>query len=130
MTKLEKIQYWVKIVDYDFKSANVMMKNNRYLYVGFMCHQSIEKILKALFTKIRNDTPPFTHNLLLLALECGITDKMDEETISFLKEILPLNIQTRYPTYKDNIYKKLNKNKASEILTKTKEFIDWIKSML
>lgn len=33
--------------DYDYDTAIAMMQTRRYLYVGFMCHQTIEKALKA-----------------------------------------------------------------------------------
>ena len=39
----------------------------------------------------------------------------------FIKELQPLNIQARYPAYKEMIYKKLKKAKAQEILKNTKE---------
>jgi len=38
----EKVRYWVELSDYDFDTAIAMLKTGRYLYVGFMCHQSIE----------------------------------------------------------------------------------------
>ncbi len=43
----DRIQYWVEMSDYDFETAKAMLETKRYLYVGFMCHQVIEKILKA-----------------------------------------------------------------------------------
>jgi len=42
-----KVTYWVELSDYDMKTAEAMLKSERYLYVGFMAHQAIEKILKA-----------------------------------------------------------------------------------
>lgn len=35
--------YWIEIAKYDLETAEAMLKSKRYLYVGFMCHQSIEK---------------------------------------------------------------------------------------
>ena len=43
----DKVTYWTDLSDYDFDTAEAMLVSGRYLYVGFMCHQSIEKILKA-----------------------------------------------------------------------------------
>lgn len=43
--------------DYDFDTAQAMLETKRYLYVGFMCHQVIEKILKAYWT-IKLEEPP------------------------------------------------------------------------
>ncbi len=42
-----KIKYWIDLSDYDLDTAEAMLQSKRYLYVGFMCHQSIEKSFKA-----------------------------------------------------------------------------------
>ena len=43
----ERIEYWLELADYDLQTAKVMLTGERYLYVGFMCHQTIEKAIKA-----------------------------------------------------------------------------------
>ena len=42
----KKISYWVELSDYDIGTAEALLESGRYLYVGFMAHQAIEKILK------------------------------------------------------------------------------------
>ncbi len=42
-------EYWSDLSQYDLETAQAMLETNRLLYVGFMCHQSVEKILKAYF---------------------------------------------------------------------------------
>ena len=128
--KKDKIKYWVDLSDYDFKTAEAMMKTGRLLYVGFMCHQSIEKILKAYFTAKKNETPPFTHSLSYLAKNAGIMELFSEEQIDFIDVLEPLNIQARYPSHKEKLMKSLTKEKCKEILTKTKELQSWIKKKL
>jgi HEPN domain-containing protein len=64
MDKSEKVKYWIDISDYDMETAKTMLDGKRYLYVGFMCHQAVEKILKAYFTAIIQQTPPFVHKTL------------------------------------------------------------------
>jgi len=39
----DKAKYWIDIADYDIETAKAMLVSKRYLYVGFMCHQAIEK---------------------------------------------------------------------------------------
>ncbi len=63
----EKIKYWIDLSDYDMETAIAMLKSKRYLYVGFMCHQTIEKIFKAYFTYLQNDVAPFSHSLSYIA---------------------------------------------------------------
>lgn len=38
-----KVTYWIEMSDYDLETADAMLLTGRYLYVGFMCHQTIEK---------------------------------------------------------------------------------------
>ena len=45
----DKVNYWVELSDYDYDTAIAMQQSSRYLYVGFLCHQTIEKILKKIF---------------------------------------------------------------------------------
>ncbi|MGL5563747.1 MAG: HEPN domain-containing protein, partial [Tannerellaceae bacterium] len=59
----DKIRYWVEMSNYDLETAEAMLKTGRYLYVGFMCHQSIEKILKAYWTAHVDGTPLKIHSL-------------------------------------------------------------------
>lgn len=39
-----RIKYWAELSDYDLETANAMLVSKRWLYVGFMCHQTIEKM--------------------------------------------------------------------------------------
>ena len=48
----EKIKYWTDLSDYDLETAEALFLTKRYLYVGFMCHQTIEKIFKAYISKL------------------------------------------------------------------------------
>jgi len=105
MTINEKVKYWTDIANYDLETAEAMLISKRYLYVGFMCHQAVEKILKAYFTKAKEDTPPFIHNLKSLANKSDIYQKFTEEQKDLIDELIPLNIEARYPTYKEKLLK-------------------------
>lgn len=41
----DKVRYWIELSDYDLETAQAMLETSRFLYVGFMCHQVIEKAL-------------------------------------------------------------------------------------
>ena len=43
----DKVAYWIDIADYDMDTAETLYSGGRWLYVAFMCHQVIEKTLKA-----------------------------------------------------------------------------------
>ena len=127
---IDKITYWTELSDYDVETAEVMLKNKRYLYVGFMCHQSIEKIFKAYFVRLKNETAPYTHALSYLAKKGEFYDLFSEEQRDFIDMLEPLNIETRYPSYKERLLRSLTDAKCTEILNNTKQLQQWIKQKL
>lgn len=44
----QSFMYWFDMAEYDLATARAMLATKRFLYVGFMCHQVIEKSLKAI----------------------------------------------------------------------------------
>jgi HEPN domain-containing protein len=125
-----KVTYWIELSDYDMKTASVMLNGERFLYVGFMVHQSIEKILKAYYIMKYNETPPFSHRLSLLAKRASIYEFLSEEEKDFMDLIEPLNIEARYPSNKELLIKSLTENRCQDILKKAEEFQVWIKQKL
>jgi HEPN domain-containing protein len=126
----DKVQYWIEISDYDLETAEAMLRSKRYLYVGFMCHQAIEKVFKAYYTSIKSETAPFSHSLSYLAKKGDFYESFSEEQKDFIDQIEPLNIEARYPSHKERLLKSLTEKKCSEILKKTKELQIWIKEKL
>jgi HEPN domain-containing protein len=125
---MDKFQYWIDLAEYDIETAKVMLQSGRYLYVGFMCHQTIEKMLKAYYVKTKNEQPPRTHNLRILANNSGIHLEMSEFQLDFLNLLEPLNIEARYPTDKERIMRSLNQDRCAKIVGETMEMMKWIKS--
>ena len=127
MNKEKAINYWFNMADYDLKTAQVMLDGGRYLYVGFMCHQVIEKALKGLYVKQHNRIPPYTHNLLTLCADLNLV--ITEEHQDFFIKLNPLNIEARYPEMKEKLGKAINKKKAYVLLEKTGSTYKWLKSI-
>ncbi|MFZ5947131.1 MAG: HEPN domain-containing protein [Stygiobacter sp.] len=100
------------------------------LYSCYLLQQSIEKILKALFQKKTNTFPPRTHNLIYLCEVTEIINNLNSEQEDLIYSLNPLNLETRYPEYRDKIAKSLTREKVNELLIKTKEFQEWIKRKL
>ena len=96
-----KATYWIEMSDYDFDTAKAMLETKRYLYVAFMCHQTIEKILKAYWINVLEEPPLKIHSLSRLAEKSGLDKDMSEEQTDFIDELEPLNIEARYPSYKE-----------------------------
>jgi len=126
----EKIKYWLDISQYDLETAEVMLKGKRFLYVGFMCHQAIEKILKSHYLSVHDDNPPYTHNLIYLAKRCGIYEEFSDEHKDLIDTLEPLNVEARYPTHKERVLKTLSYERCRDIIDKTGELSQWIKEKL
>lgn len=127
---MNKSEYWLDIVDYDLETAKAMFSTHRWLYVGFMCHQVIEKTLKAYWCAKMPDDPPYTHNLVKLSTECGLSKLMSDEQNSFVDGMMPLNIEARYPEYKERLLKRLSPEYCEKILNYTIALQLWIREQL
>jgi HEPN domain-containing protein len=126
----EKIKYWTDLSDYDLETAEALFLTKRYLYVGFMCHQTIEKIFKAYISKLNPGSVSFSHGLSYLAKTGGFYDYFSDEQRDFIDQIEPLNIEARYPSYKERLLKSLSEKKCREILTNSRILQEWIKQKL
>jgi HEPN domain-containing protein len=130
VTNEEKIKYWVGLSNDDFVVAETLVKNGHNLYAGFMCHQAVEKIFKGYFAKVKNDTPPFKHDLELLAQQSGLYGLLNEGQISLIETLNPLNIEARYPDYKNKLSKYLTNEKIQSIFNQTRELLKWTKEKI
>ena len=126
----DKVTYWIEMSDYDFDTAKAMLETKRYLYVAFMFHQTVEKILKAYWSNVLEEPPLKIHSLSRLAEKSGLDKDMSEEQTDFIDELEPLNIEARYPSYKERLMKSLTSDRCKELIEQTDKLRTWIKSKL
>jgi HEPN domain-containing protein len=126
----EKRDYWLDLAQYDLETAEVMLEGKRYLYVGFMCHQVIEKALKASIWVLIGSEPEYTHALARLLRISGLRDELPDNLAGLIDVLEPLNVEARYPTHKDKLMQSLTHERSAKILRQTKELYAWIKSKL
>lgn len=126
----KKTTYWIELAEYDLETARVMLRGGRFLYVGFMCHQVIEKALKAYYVNVEDGIPPYIHNLRRLASETSVYDQMSDEQRELLATLEPLNIEARYPTYKEDLARTLSQEFCGDLLRRTEGLYLWIKQQL
>ncbi len=120
----KEIDIWFRQSEKDLESAEKNFSIEEYHLVVFLCQQSLEKGLKAYFIFKKNKSPDFTHSLIYLASETGVPKKF----FSFLREITPAFVNTRYPDAAYGITSDLyDEEIASEYFEKTKEVIEWLR---
>ncbi|NOY68405.1 MAG: HEPN domain-containing protein [Deltaproteobacteria bacterium] len=117
MAKNDKVKYWLKTADQDWKVAKHLFEKRDYSYALFFGHLTIEKILKAIFTDKKDKTAPFSHNLVYLSEKAGL--ELNDETLELFEEISDFNLEARYPDDKFSFYKKstmeFTENKLEQI---------------
>ena len=125
----QNVTYWLDLATEDIDVARGLLGIGKLLYCGFMCHLVTEKGLKAI---IQNNgaTPPKIHDLVKLAKQGGVYSKMDDKQKDFLEVLLPLQIEARYPSHKDNVAASLTKSRCKEILEETELLLKWIEQQL
>ena len=103
------VKNWVATSNYDTLTADAIYKAGRYLYVVFMCHLAMEKMLKALLAhKYPEDMPPKIHNLIILVQRANIS--LPDNLKDFLQRIDNVSIATRYPEDLRTLSKEFNQD--------------------
>ncbi len=123
MTK--SVANWVQSSNYDIKTADHMFKTKRYVYVLFMCHLSVEKLLKALYEAKLKKVPPKTHNLVFLMNEVDLV--VTAEHLKTLESLNDISVVTRYPEDIQALVKAFKKDRVKDYLTRTKGLLKWLK---
>ena len=111
--------------DYDLQTAKAMLKSGRYIYVIFMCHIAIEKMLKAISAEVTQEHPPKTHNLIYLLKLAGI--QIPEELFDFVAKINNASIVTRYPENFSKLIEVYPEDIAKKYFINTQKVIAWLK---
>jgi HEPN domain-containing protein len=124
------VDNWLSLAEYDLATAQAMLQAKRLLYVGFICQQAIEKILKACFVKYHGTTPPYTHNLLRLVTELPWKEDVDDHRLATLEALNSYYIESRYTEDIRELAKTLSEAKAREVLESTRELFAWLRSKL
>ena len=119
------IQEWIKQSLYDLETAQAMFKTGRYIYCVFMCHLSLEKMLKGLYFQKLNKIPLKIHSLVYFVQIQNLI--LSEKTNKFLEDLEEVSVPTRYPEGLDQLLKVYDKKKTQVILSETKEAWECLK---
>ncbi|MCD6092920.1 MAG: HEPN domain-containing protein [Candidatus Aenigmarchaeota archaeon] len=95
----KEILNWWKRAEKDLEIAGHCIKSKDYYAAVFFCQQSVEKGLKALIMKKEKQPDIISHSLIYL----GKRIKIPETFHSFLRDLTPQRILTRYPDASDEL---------------------------
>jgi HEPN domain-containing protein len=121
----DRFQEWYFQSDYDLETAADMLKSGRTVYCIFMCHLSLEKVLKGLLIKTKGEFPSKSHNLIYFVDKIGL--ELSEPYYEFLFMLNKISVPTRYPDDLKKLFITYTMDRAESILNLTKEVQLWIK---
>ena len=124
----EIVKNWYELADYDLESAKAMLDSGRYLYVAFLCQQTVEKTLKGLFVKETSKTPPYTHNLRRLAKQLSFYETLNQEQLDQLDRLNVYYIESRYTETLEEMKKAIGSDEAVAILKECREMTKWLEA--
>jgi HEPN domain-containing protein len=104
MTQQESIKIWVDGYKDALDTAQKLFASKKFNHSLFFLHLAFEKLLKAIYVSKKDEAPPYTHDLVILAEKCSINVSEDQK--NQLAEISEFNVSARYEDYKYQMYKK------------------------
>lgn len=116
---------WVALAEYDLETAHQMLNSERYLYVVFLCHLALEKMLKAHVSALRDEMPPKTQDLIYLIRLAGLD--IPPHSLDFIGKINTASIPTRYPDDLQRALEDYPRPVVQEYLKQTEEIVKWLK---
>ncbi len=119
---------WIDLAEYDLETARQMLATGRYLYVAFLCHLAIEKMLRAHVTETTQTTPVKTHDLIYLVKKSAID--LPDAYLDFVGKINTASVPTCYPEDLRSALSDYPEPVAREYLRQTQEPMEWHKQNL
>jgi HEPN domain-containing protein len=116
---------WLKQAEYDMETADVLIGERRYIHVIFLCHLSLEKALKRLYTKETRKAPPKTHSLVYLVDLIGVP--VPDACFELIQTLDGVSIPTRYPPRLDDIISEFDASKTTCLYHQAREMLTWLK---
>jgi len=110
------IKYWQLSAEHDYITMRGLFGIKRYSDCLFFGHIILEKILKALVVQNTKQPARYSHNLIVLSEDAGLS--FSEQDLKLLDSINRFNIRSRYPDVKFNFYKICTKKYSQEYLDK------------
>ena len=115
---------WLAQAESDLDSAKYNFQGKKLDVAAYLCQQSVEKGLKALYLNAHKKLWK-THDLIKLASLVNAP----KEIVQMCNELNPIYVEDRYPDFSDIIpAKKFNEDEIKDFLEKAEKTLKWIKA--
>jgi HEPN domain-containing protein len=128
MSPQDKFDFWLDAAEYDLRIAGTMLNNGHWLYLAFMCQQSVEKLVKGLYTLYIDDNVPRTHDIgkLIKNFETELPIGIPSETRRLFDKLSGYYLNNRYPDFKKQLSSLMDETEARALHSQTKEAFAWL----
>lgn len=120
------IAFWKKSAARDKRTSDDLLQTKNYVGCLFFLHLYLEKVLKGLVQTVTGKTPPYSHDLLVLARLGGLSLAKEQEEC--LATINTFNIRARYADYKFAFYKKATRAFTKRYYLVAEDLYQWFLS--
>lgn len=117
---------WLESAEYDLETARHMLATGRFLYVVYMCHLSLEKVLKAAVAEATGQPAPRTHDLIALAQRASLD--LERGYQRFVGKLNDAGVAARYPEDMRKAMKDYTEDVARGYLRQTEELAHWLRA--
>jgi HEPN domain-containing protein len=121
----KQVAHWLKSAKEDWDVAGQLLQSGKIRHGLFFVHLTIEKALKAIYTKRLSQVPPKIHRLEELALKCGL--KLSAAQTQVIGNINTYNLEGRY---QDEDADEIDEKSAKELQMKASEVYQWLVNQL
>lgn len=121
------VSFWLMSSKDNLETAAAMLKVGRYNFAMFMCQQSVEALLKAVFIVQKNDRPEYIHKLPRLVELIGFElPKMID------RKVLKIDAHYIKARYKEDRFNRkiYNRRNAAQLLKDAQDVITWFTKRL
>ncbi len=123
----EEAKAWWNQGEHDLNAARRLFEAEIFFACAFLCHQAVEKWLKAVYIELRRELPPKTHNLV----ELGKLLEVPEPVMHELRLLNPEYVASRYPDAANGIpADNYDGPKAERLLAGAERVREWATSVL
>jgi len=123
-------EYWLELARDDILTARVLLEGRRFLHCGYFCHQAVEKAFKAVIARQTGRVPPRIHELPRLGKIGGFWDKMSVAQRAAVDCLVPLQLEGRYPAYKEQLAKALTRDFCARLVGEAEALLCWTEKLL
>lgn len=122
-----EIENWWKQAQKDLEAAGKNREIEEYYLVAFLCHQAVEKGLKALIMLKRKERFIPTHSLVELGKKAEVNQRLMQD----LRVLAPDYTLSRYPDVAASLpYENYDEEIAADRLTRARRIFTWLNTLM